>query len=307
MFARLRGGGAMNSNQAKSAVTLANTKVLKNALRNYVNAYNGLAPDARTAQAIGAILNSRNNKNSPLRARLLSGIMKVVAASRRAGAATAGAVGGAVPETPVAPIVNNATSQVNKLKALIEGIKNENTVGAYMAMNRNINKNRAMIGNNAALRAFFADVNARRAAQSNVLKRANAIPNNASLNVIAATVKNLENALTRTRNTNNIAQIQKRINQLSRRGVLQAKPAASNANIAKLGNKVWNRAWGGYGGMAVNYNFPKIAREIRATNVNYSRIANIANKKLLKNYLSSNSRFSNVKQKARAYSIINQL
>jgi hypothetical protein len=74
------------SQSAQTTLTNANTKVLKNALRNYIKAVNSLKPNGRTNQAITNLLNQANvnaNNKRVIRNRIANGIANVVAAASR--------------------------------------------------------------------------------------------------------------------------------------------------------------------------------------------------------------------------------
>ncbi len=106
------------SRSAQTTLTNANTKVLKNALRNYIKAVNSLKPNGRTNQAITNLLNQANvnaNNKRVIRNRIANGIANVVAASRRGLETAAAAAATGAPEGPAAAAVNNATRKINNL------------------------------------------------------------------------------------------------------------------------------------------------------------------------------------------------
>ena len=107
------------SRSAQVIMTNANTKVLKNALRNYIKAVNSLKPNMRTNQAITNLLNQANvnaNNKRVIRNRLANGVAKIVFASRPAISQAAIAVANGAPEEAAAVAVNNATRKINNFR-----------------------------------------------------------------------------------------------------------------------------------------------------------------------------------------------
>ena len=138
------------SRSAQTVIANANTKVLKNALRNYIKAVNSLKPNGRTNQAITNLLNQANanaNDKRVIRNRLANGVAKVIAASRRALNNAAVAVSTGAPEGPAAAAVNNAAAKINILASPVPapvGIAGK-VFGTTRGANQNNNASRTNI------------------------------------------------------------------------------------------------------------------------------------------------------------------
>jgi hypothetical protein len=63
------------------------------------------------------------------------------------------------------------------------------------------------------------------------------------------------------------------LNQKESQFVADQPEPGKNIKVKALANQVWNRAWGGYGGAAVNVNYPKIAKQIKSQ-VYYNKLVN---------------------------------
>jgi hypothetical protein len=110
---------------------------------------------------------------------------------------------------------------------------------------------------NAAKRA------ANNAIIQNAIAKANAITNATPQANINAVIPLLQSALKLAPNNTVKSNIGRRIGNLKRKALFKFQPSA--AMTKKIGNYIWDvRAWGGIGGLTVNTNYPKIAREIKA-------------------------------------------
>ena len=156
VFAFFRRGAPVQK-MANQAMNLANTQVLKNALRNYIKAVNKLNKNKLTNQDVTKILNNVNASNTTktkIRNRLANGIARAIASSRHAipaavGAAFASAAApnvsagpkGNITETAAANKVNNATNNVNRAYILNTILKNTTLVNNNAKIQAMINYN----------------------------------------------------------------------------------------------------------------------------------------------------------------------
>lgn len=101
--------------QAQNTLQNANTNALKSALRNYIKAVNNL-PNKNNAHIYGLMMKTANGANASYKNRMVNGIAKIVAASRRGIAQAAVAVANGAPEGNAAAAVNNATRKINNFK-----------------------------------------------------------------------------------------------------------------------------------------------------------------------------------------------
>jgi hypothetical protein len=132
--------------QAQNALQNANTNVLKNALRNYIKAVNNL-PNKNNAHIYGLMMKTANGANASYKNRMVNGIAKIVAASRRGITQAAVAVANGAPEGPAAAAVNNAAAKIKNLNNFIAGFKggNSNALAKYYTNSgRNSKSNRAI-------------------------------------------------------------------------------------------------------------------------------------------------------------------
>lgn len=102
----------------------------------------------------------------------------------------------------------------------------------------------------------------------NAITKANAITNSTPNANINAAITLLKNAIKLTPNSTMKSQLGGRIAKLTRRALFKEPPVNNSANraalVAKVGGTIWtNKAWGGWGGMAVNTNYAKLAKEIK--------------------------------------------
>jgi hypothetical protein len=128
-----------------------NSATLRNALRNYVNAVNKLN-NKNNAQIYGLLMKTANGANASYKNRIVDGVAKIVAASRRALPKAVEAAAGMAPETGAAAAVNNATAKINNLNKLMSGFKGGNAnalakfygnSGRNYKSNRNLNSRRS--------------------------------------------------------------------------------------------------------------------------------------------------------------------
>lgn len=176
-----------NANTAQSVIANANTKVLKTALRNYINAVNKL-PNKNNAYIYGLMMKTANGANASYKNRIVNGIAQVVAASRRAipqaAAAAAGATG-APSESVAAAAVNNVTAKIKNLNQRMTGIKNlaavaggpggptnSQVAASYISRGYNNLANRA-INTTGKYTAIWAEINKIRTKSVNVPGRSN--------------------------------------------------------------------------------------------------------------------------------------
>jgi hypothetical protein len=136
---------------AKSMINEVNSATLRNALRNYVNAVNKLN-NKNNAQIYGLLMKTANGANASYKNRIVDGVAKIVAASRRALPKAVEAAAGMAPETGAAAAVNNATAKINNLNKLMSGFKGGNAnalakfygnSGRNYKTNRNLNSRRS--------------------------------------------------------------------------------------------------------------------------------------------------------------------
>lgn len=78
------------------------------------------------------------------------------------------------------------------------------------------------------------------------------------------------------------AQITRLNNQAAR--LAANNPVNKAIKVKAIGDQIWNRAWGGLGGVAVNVNFAKIAREIKSQNY-YNKLATNVTPQNLESYI----------------------
>ena len=116
---------------AKAIANNANTNVLKSALRNYIKAVNNL-PNKNNAHIYGLMMKTANGANASYKNRMVNGIAKIVAASRRGLTQAAVAVANGAPEGAAAAAVNNATANINSINASINAA-NANSLNKIMA------------------------------------------------------------------------------------------------------------------------------------------------------------------------------
>jgi len=171
---------------------------------------------------------------------------------------------------------------------------------------------------NAANTAAAAEANARAAAEAAAEAKAKAnknATNQAAANAAAKAAKNAANAKTAAENAekvkkNLMVSAQEKANAAAKAAAAAAAAAAANAaalasagasanqyrannNAAprnqrnRIAAEIWNRAWGGPGGLraAKPSNFPRIAQEIK----NKLNITTLNNANALKNYMKSNN------------------
>jgi len=138
------------SRNAQVVLANANTNVLKSALRNYIKAVNNL-PNKNNAYIYGLMTKTGNGANASYKNRIVNGVAKIVAASRRALPQAAEAVVTGAPEGPAAEAVNNATAKIKNLNNFMAGFKggNANALAKYYTnsgrnskSNRNLNSRR---------------------------------------------------------------------------------------------------------------------------------------------------------------------
>jgi len=138
---------------------------------------------------------------------------------------------------------------------------------------------------NAAKRA------ANNAIIQNAITKANAITNSTPQANINAAITLLKNAIKLTPNKTMKSQLGGRIAKLTRRALFKEPPVNNSANRAALvkqvGNNIWTyKAWGGFGGLRVNTNYAKLAKQIKneVAKGGYFNIKKL-NTAALKNYL----------------------
>lgn len=102
------------SRSAQTVLSNANTNVLRNALRNYISAVKAL-PNKNNAHIYGLMMKTANGANASYKNRIVNGVAKVVAASRRGIVQAANAVANGAPEGAAAAAVNNATAKIKNL------------------------------------------------------------------------------------------------------------------------------------------------------------------------------------------------
>lgn len=102
------------SRSAQTVLSNANTSVLRNALRNYISAVKAL-PNKNNAHIYGLMMKTANGANASYKNRIVNGVAKVVAASRRGIVQAANAVANGAPEGAAAAAVNNATAKIKNL------------------------------------------------------------------------------------------------------------------------------------------------------------------------------------------------
>lgn len=136
---------------------------------------------------------------------------------------------------------------------------------------------------NAAKRA------ANNAIIQNAITKANAITNTTPQANINAVIPLLQNAIKLAPNKTVKSMIGGKIANLKRRALLVNPKNATNsaALVKQVGNNIWTyKAWGGFGGMRVNTNYAKLAKQIKneVAKGGYFNIKKL-NTAALKNYL----------------------
>ena len=326
-------GGAFSKTQATNALKSANTGALQSALKNYINAYNKLPNNARSRVNIQKLLNTAKNANGiTYKNRMATAIAQAVSASRSANVAQKMATSPIVPvpETAAAVVVNNAAKKIENLNTFMNGIKNNsnnNKIAKYTAAgrktlnNRKLNAMKRTNGTSNKYKNILNKINAAAAKQGfsalpgaeNVPEVRNAItPNNNpnGSNKFVKITRNTPNSNWKFVNTENISKYS--INQSNKnKPVIKTKngngnvaPKSANYNKRRnnLGEYIWDRAYGGIGGFAVNTNYPKIAANTKAK---YPGFPRGINRKNLNAYINGKPRSG--QQTERAKAILNAL
>ena len=83
------------------------------------------------------------------------------------------------------------------------------------------------------------------------------------LNSIEIARKSLEEVKPTPQNIPKLKQQLNNLNTIEAKNVAEHPEPGKNIKVKALANQVWNRAWGGYGGVAVNTNYDKIANQIK--------------------------------------------
>lgn len=149
-------------NAAKSMINAANTDTLKTALKNYVNAVNKLN-NKNNAFIYGLLMKTKEGTDASYKNRIVNGVAKIVAASRRTLPKVMNDVVNGQPEGEAAAKVNNVTNKIKNLNAFMNTIKAGNTatqLSAYITGARNASKNRALdAGRGAKYSSLFNAIN----------------------------------------------------------------------------------------------------------------------------------------------------
>ena len=265
------------SRNAQVVLANANTNVLKSALRNYIKAVNNL-PNKNNAYIYGLMTKTGNGANASYKNRIVNGVAKIVAASRRALPQAAEAVVTGAPEGPAAEAVNTATTKIKNLNNFMAGFKggDANALAKYYTnsgrnskSNRNLNSRRsdgaryASLWNNLNRRtnvSAFAELPGNNATQpalneANRLKKINAALS--EINAAGNNVNKLRGIKTRLNNakfnrgqasTNAVAKYNSLTNKITANQALknanaltpQSNQATINSVLNKL-RKVQNR------------------------------------------------------------------
>lgn len=293
--------GGRQSNLANAA-KISTTSVLTNSLTKLMTQLNqSLATEQKVRNVINASVNTNEARQVMKNIALYKAyvVRQANAAAVLANRAARGAPG-APSESATAEVVKQVTQEVSQktrnLAAFIGGLQGNNTIGAYLNSGRNANANLANIGNNAALRSFFKKVYVRRANMlANQLKTGGY-----NAGVTNAMMRNLNQAMSLANTNANRSGIEKRKRNYGK-GALLEPPI----NVNRLGATVWNRASGGFTGLAINTNFNKIAREIESNANHANKLRQPTSKNALLSYLRSKN--GNTGQKQRANAIVRAL
>jgi hypothetical protein len=328
-------GSAFSRAQAANGLKKANTATLRSALKNYINAYNKLPTNARDLANIQKLLNTAKNANGiTYKNRMATAVAQAVSASRSANVAQKMATSPIVPvpETAAAVVVNNAAKKLENLNTFINGIKNNsnnNKIVKYTAAGRKTSNNRklnAMKRNNGTSNKYtnlFNKINntintkaalsqlpgAGNVGNSGEIRTART-PNktNNGKNKYIKLIRNTPNSNWKFMNSANNSKY--RINQTNKNEpVIKNKNTAQgttstnyNTRKSNIGNYIWGRAHGGFGGLAINTNYPKIAANTKAKYPGFPRGIKREN---LNAYI--NSKPKSGQQTERAKAILNVL
>jgi hypothetical protein len=157
---------------------------------------------------------------------------------------------------------NNAATAAGKKAANNAATAAGNKAANNAATAAAISKLPGEVTVNAAKRA------ANNAIIQNAITKANAITNSTPQANINAAITLLKNAIKLTPNKTMKSQLGGRIAKLTRRALFKEPPVNNSANRAALvkqvGNIIWTyKAWGGFGGLRVNTNYAKLAKQIK--------------------------------------------
>lgn len=214
---------------ANSYQKLAQTQALKNALKNYINAYKALPLNGRERQNIQALLNKAGANGISYKNRLATAIAGVVNTTYKANSMVQNAVITGAPEGPAAAAVNNAANKIKNLNNFMSGFTggNANALAKYYTNSgRNYKTNRALnSGRNGGARyaSLWNDLN-RRAAVTNFAE----LP---GTNNGANTQNLLKAVLNKTTNTKLQAEVNTRDKATKLRANLLAAATAAGLNI----------------------------------------------------------------------------
>jgi len=228
------------SRNAQVVLANANTNVLKSALRNYIKAVNNL-PNKNNAHIYGLVMKTANGANASYKNRIVNGVAKIVAASRRALPQAAEAVVTGAPEGPAAEAVNTATAAVNNLNALMAKPINSLTTSELIRLS-----NKTNISNNTR-RSLATAINTKLAAlapnNSNTrealeISRNKLIPkppaaNRTALNAVLAETTN-QKLQSNINNRNKAAALQEKL----RSAATAAGVNLSNKNVSAALNRI---------------------------------------------------------------------
>lgn len=145
--------GESFSRNAQVILKNSNTNVLQSALRNYIKAVKSL-PNQNNAHIYGLMMQTANGANASYKNRIVNGVAKAVAASRRGIVQAANAVANGAPEGPAAATVKNATAKIKNLNQRIAELNTLLPPGAVGAPNNKARLYMAKKYNNIANRAI---------------------------------------------------------------------------------------------------------------------------------------------------------
>jgi hypothetical protein len=312
----------MGAAASKSAANQAKTATLKNALEKYIAATKNL----KNKQNI--LLKINNKPTGSIRTyrnMIANGVANAVVASRN----------GLIPETTAAAAVKQATTAVNKLKnlnvfmnKLKAGSTPESEVNYYRKSGRSVANNRklnAMKRNNGTSNKYtnlFNKINKinTKAALSQLPGAGNVgnsgeirtarTPNktNNGKNKYVKLIRNTPNSNWKFVNSTNnskylINQTNKNEPVIKNKNTAQGTTSTNyNTRKSNIGNYIWGRAHGGFGGLAINTNYPKIAANTKAKYPGFPRGIKREN---LNAYI--NSKPKSGQQTERAKAILNVL
>lgn len=289
--------GGNQSNLAKAA-KVSTTSVLTNSLTKLMTQLNkSLVAEQNVRKVINASVNTNEArqvmKNIALyKAYVVRQANAAAVLANRAARGAPGAPSESATAEAVAQVTQEVSQKTRNLANFIGTLQGNNTIGAYMNSGRNANANLANIGNNAALRSFFKKVYVRRA---NMLANRMKAPGGYNAGVTNAMMRNLNQAMSLANTNANRSGIEKRKRNYGK-GALLAPPI----NVSRLGETVWNRASGGFTGLAINENFNKIAREIESNANHANKLRQPNSKNAILSYLRGKNGSAGQKQRANA-------